>query len=97
MANPNPGPLSKWIFIITMVGAVAYIGAAFSFVILPTESSSETATVENKTVPPGSVKGKASQKTTQSPKAQESTKTEKAQQPNQPETPKKPNEGDDAK
>ena len=34
MANPNPGPLSKWLFIITMVSAVAYIGAAFGYVIL---------------------------------------------------------------
>ena len=34
MANPNPGPLSKWLFVITMVSAVAYIGAAFGYVIL---------------------------------------------------------------
>ena len=95
MANPNPGPLSKWIFIITMVGAVAYIGAAFSFVILPTESSSETATVENKAAP-SSAKSTASQKAEKSAKAQGANKAEKAQQPGQPEQPKKPNEGDDA-
>ena len=40
MANPNPGPLSKWLFIITMVGALAYIGSAFVFVILPSDTDS---------------------------------------------------------
>ena len=33
MANPNPGPLAKWIFVITMAGAAAYIGAVFAFIL----------------------------------------------------------------
>ena len=54
MANPNPGPLSKWLFIITMVGAVAYIGAAFSFVIM---ADSDGAAIEKKTAAVSANKG----------------------------------------
>ena len=72
MANPNPGPLSKWLFIITMVGAVAYIGAAFAWVILPEKESVVVKT------------GTQVEKKEQAKKPAQATEPEKAAQPKKP-------------
>lgn len=64
MANPNPGPLSKWLFVITMVSAVAYIGAAFGYVILADPDDGNSKPAESAVEAPANEAPKAGKEST---------------------------------
>ena len=77
MANPNPGPLSKWLFLITMIGAVAYIGSAFVFVIM---ADSDGATVQQPAAV-SAAKGDSKKPTAGQPSSTEAKQTPKGVKP----------------
>ena len=81
MANPNPSVLSKQLFVITMIGAVAYIGAAFAFVIMGNSDESDVAQNTAAVTSVTTETKKASSKQTPNADARKTPKTEAKQGP----------------